>query len=107
MVGGVDEDHLAAPATEFGEKRDEDADTGTVDVADFGEVDGTLVKVFAEVIVDGLEELVGVGTADEVARETNEEDTVLDSAGGGHAGEFWRAAAWARQSPQMPYRFKE
>ena len=86
VVGGVDEDHLAAAAAELGEQRHQHADAGAIDVADFGEVDGALVERFAEVLVDGLQQLVGVGAADEVAGEANEEDAVLNGAGGGHAG---------------------
>ena len=103
VVGRVDEDHFAAAAAEFGEERNEDADAGAVDVADFRKVDGAVKDSFAEVFVDGLKELVGVGAADEVAGEADEEDAVLDGTGGGHAGgAVFRAAAWARQSPQMP-----
>ena len=103
MVGGINENHFATAAAKFGEERDKDANTSAVDVPDFGEVDGAVGDDLAEVVVHGLEELVGIGAADEVASEANEEDTVLDSAGAGHAGEaVFRAAAWARQSPQMP-----
>ena len=102
MVGGVDEDQLAAAAAEFGKEGDEDANPVAIDVADFGEVDGAMGKVFAEVVVNSLEELVSIGTANKVASEADEEDAVLDGAGGGHTGVLWRAAAWARQSPQMP-----
>ena len=103
MVGGVDEDHFAAAAAELGEERNEDADTGAIDVADFGKVDGAMGNGLTEVVVDGLKEFIGVGAANEVAGEADEEDAVLDGAGGGHAGvAVFRAAAWARQSPQMP-----
>ena len=64
MVGRIDEDHFTTAAAKFGEERDKDTDAGAVDVANFGEVDGALIDFFAEVVVDGLEELVSVGATD-------------------------------------------
>jgi hypothetical protein len=72
VVGGVDENHFAAPAAEFSEERHEHANTGTIDVADFGEVDGAIGGGVAEVVDYGLQQLLGVGAADEVAAEADE-----------------------------------
>ena len=85
VVSGVDEDHFATAAAELGEERNEDADAGAVDVPDFGEVDGAMGDGLAEVVVDGFEQLVGVGAADKVAGEANKQDAVIDGAGSGHA----------------------
>ena len=84
MVGRVDEDHFAAATAEFGEQGDEDSNTGAVNVTDFGEVDGAVDDVVAEMVVNRLEKLFSIGAADEVAGEMNEEDAVLNGGGSGH-----------------------
>ena len=63
VVGGVNENHFATSAAEFGKERHEHANTGAVDVTDFGKVDSTIGDCLAEVLVNGLDKLLGVGAA--------------------------------------------
>ena len=92
VVDGVDENHFATTAAELGEERNEYADAGTVDVPSFGKVNGALVQFFAQMRINGLQELVGIGATNQVTGEADEEDAVFNGAGDGHAGEV-RAAA--------------
>ena len=78
MVGRVDQHQLAATATELGEQRNEHANTGAVDVADTRQIDGAVAQLFTEVLIDALQQLLGIGAADQVAGEAHEEDAVLD-----------------------------
>jgi hypothetical protein len=63
VVGRVDENHLATATTKLSEEGNQNANAGTINVTDFGEVDGAVGYSFAEVLVDRSNELLGVRAA--------------------------------------------